>query len=94
METESWQNYLLTAETKLNELTIDQIATCAKIIALELGSYRVKFGDSELESFDKYVSVDQLDDEGQEIFKSGMEALLAVIRQVEIVEAGKEIKKH
>ena len=94
METESWQNYLLTAETKLNELTIDQIATCAKIIALELGSYRVKFGDSELESFDKYVSVDQLDDEGQEIFKSGMEALLAVIRQVELTDANKEIKKH
>ncbi len=47
METESWQNYLLTAETKLNELTTDQVGTCAKIIALELGSYRVKFGDSE-----------------------------------------------
>ena len=46
METESWKNYLLTAETKLNELTTEQVATCAKIIALELGSYRVKFGDS------------------------------------------------
>jgi len=48
METESWKNYLLTAETKLNELTIDQIATCAKIIALELGSYRIEFGDSKV----------------------------------------------
>ena len=46
------------------------------------------------ESFDKYVSVDELDDEGQEIFKSGMEALLAVIRQVEMTDASKEIKKH
>ena len=94
MDTESWQNYLLTAETKLNELTTDQVATCAKIIALELGSYRVKFGDSELESFDKYASVDELDDEGQEIFKSGMEALLAVIKQVEMTEADNKIKKH
>ena len=94
MNAESWQNYLLTAETKLNELTTDQVATCAKIIALELGSYRVKFGDSELESFDKYASVDELDDEGKEIFKSGMEALLAVIKQVEMTEADNKIKKH
>ena len=70
------------------------MATCAKIIALELGSYRVKFGDSELKSFDKFVSVDELDDEGQEIFKSGMEALLAVIKQVEMTEADKKIHKH
>jgi len=45
---ESWQNYLLTAETKLNELTTDQVATCAKIIALELGSYRIECGDSKV----------------------------------------------
>lgn len=94
METESWQNYLLTAENKLNELTPDQVATCAKIIALELGSYRVKFGDSELESFDQYVGVDELDEKGQDIFKARMEALLAVIQQVEMTEADKEIKKH
>lgn len=50
MENEPWQKYLLAAETKPNELTVDQVATCAKIIALELGSYRVKFGDSGMES--------------------------------------------
>ena len=84
MEAESWQNYLLTAENKLNKLTTDQIATCAKIIALELGSYRVKFGDGGMESLEDYITVDQLDEKGQEIFKAGMEALLAVIRQVEV----------
>ena len=94
MNTESWKNYLLTAESKLNELTTDQIATCAKIIALELGSYRVKFGDEEIESLEGYITVDSLDEKGQEIFKAGMEALLAVIRQVELTEAEKEIKKH
>jgi len=35
-----------------------------------------------------------LDEEGQEIFKAGMEALLAMIRQVEIAEGENEIKKH
>ena len=94
METESWQNYLLTAETKLSELTTDQVATCAKIIALELGSYRIKFGDSGMESLEDYIIIDQLDKKGQEIFKAGMEALLAVIKQVEMTEESKEIKKH
>jgi len=94
MKTEDWQNYLLTAETKLNELNVDQVATCAKIIALELGSYLVKFGDSGMESLEDYITVDQLDEKGQEIFKAGMEVLLAVIKQVEITEEGKEIKKH
>jgi len=94
MKTEDWQNYLFTAETKLNELNVDQVATCAKIIALELGSYLVKFGDRGMESLEDYITVDQLDEKGQEIFKAGMEALLAVIKQVEITEEGKEIKKH
>lgn len=40
METESWKNYLYIAETILNELTTDQIATCAKMLALELDKYR------------------------------------------------------
>jgi len=94
METEPWQNYLLTAENKLNELTTDQVATCAKIIAVELGSYIVKYGDSGMESLEDYITVDQLDEKGQEIFNAGMEALLAVIKQVEITEEHKEIKKH
>jgi len=28
-------------ETELNELTTDQVATCAKMLALELGKYRL-----------------------------------------------------
>ena len=94
METEPWQNYLLTAETMLDELTTEQIATCAKVIALELGSYIVKYGDSGMESLEDYITVDQLDEKGQEIFKAGMEALLAVIKQVEMTKENKEIKKH
>lgn len=37
MESESWEQYLYTAKTKLNELTTDQIATCAKIIMTAIG---------------------------------------------------------
>ncbi len=42
METESWEKYLYAAETKLNELKTDQIATCAKMLALELGVYQLE----------------------------------------------------
>jgi len=47
-----------------------------------------------MESLEDYIAVDQLDEKGQEIFKAGMEALLAVIRQVEMTDADKEIQKH
>ena len=94
METESWQNYLLTAETKLNELTADQVATCAKMLALELGKYRLEYGDFPVEVFQQFVELEEMTEETKKIFKMGMEAMLAVIRQVEIAEGDKEIKKH
>lgn len=45
MESESWQNYLFTAETKLNKLTTDQVATCAKLFILDLGKHRLEYGE-------------------------------------------------
>ena len=39
MEIEVWQQYLYTAETKLNELTTDQVVNCANMLALELDKY-------------------------------------------------------
>ena len=94
MSAESWQKYLLTAETKLNELTTDQIATCAKMLALELGKYRLEYGDFPEEVFQQFIELEEMTEETKKIFKMGMEAMLAVIRQVEIAEGDKEIKKH
>ncbi len=94
MKTESWQQYLFTAETKLNELTTDQIATCAKMLALELGKYRLEYGDFPEEVLQQFVDLEEMTEETKKIFKMGMEAMLAVIKQVEITEGDKEIKKH
>ncbi len=94
MKTESWQQYLFTAETKLNELTTDQIATCAKMLALELGKYRLEYGDFPEEVLQQFVDLEEMTEETKKIFKMGMEAMLAVIKQVEIAEGDKEIKKH
>ncbi len=94
MKTESWQQYLFTAETKLNELTTDQIATCAKMLALELGKYRLEYGDFPEEVLQQFVDLEEMTEETKKIFNMGMEAMLAVIKQVEIAEGDKEIKKH
>ena len=55
MENESWQQYLFTAETKLNELTTNQVATCAKMLGLEFGKYRLEYGDFLKEFFQEFV---------------------------------------
>ncbi len=94
MKAESWQQYLFTAETKLNELTADQVATCAKMLALELGKYRLEYGDFPEEVMQQFVELEEMTEKTKKIFKMEMEAMLAVIRQVEIAEGDQEIKKH
>jgi len=42
----------------------------------------------------QFVELEAMTEETKKIFKMDMEAMLAVIRQVEIVESNKEIKKH
>ena len=91
---ESWRQYLFTAEDKLNELTTDQIATTAKILALQLGKYRLEFGDFAEEVYQEFIELEVMTEETKEIFKMGMEVMLSVIKQVEAADENKEIKKH
>ena len=84
---EDWKNYLASAEAALQKLDQDQTATIAKMMALQLGAYRLKYGDGELESFDEFVNVDELSDTGQQIFIKGMESLLSVVREIEISDS-------
>ena len=64
------------------------------MLALELGKYRLEYGDFPEEVFQQFVELEEMTEETKKIFKMGMEAMLAVIRQVEIAEGNKEIKKH
>ena len=91
---ESWRQYLFTAEDKLNELTTDQIATTAKILALQLGKYRLEFGDFAEEVYQEFIELEEMTEEAKEIFKMGMEVMLSVIKQVETADENKDIKKH
>lgn len=82
--TEEWKQHLISAEHALENLSNDQVATVAKMLSLQVGSYRKVHGDHELEKLEAFISVDQLDTEAKEIFVLGMEALLAVVRQIEM----------
>ena len=64
------------------------------MLALELGKYRLEYGDFPEEVFQQFLELDEMTEETKKIFQMGMEAMLAVIRKVEIVEEDKEIKKH
>lgn len=79
-----WKDYLATAEKALQQLDHDQTATVAKILALQVGSYRIRYGNDELEVMGSFVGIDELDDKAKEVFVSGMESLLAVVRQIEM----------
>lgn len=64
------------------------------MLALELGKYRLEYRDFPEEVYQQFVQLDEMTKETKRIFKMRMEAMLAVIRQVEMTEADKEIKKH
>jgi hypothetical protein len=74
----------MSAEYALVNLTTDQVKTVARMLALQLGSYRKAHGDHELEKLEAFVNVDELDSEAKEIFVLGMEELLSVVRQIEM----------
>ena len=85
--TEDWKQHLISAEYALENLITDQVTTIAKMLALQVGSYRKEYGDQELEKLEAFVNVDSLDAEAKEIFVLGMQALLAVARQIEMTGA-------
>ena len=81
---EEWKTYLASAENSLEKLTHDQVSTVAKMLALEIGSYRKQYGDAELEKAEQFVDATDMTDDMKEIFVKGMEALLAVVREIEV----------
>jgi len=65
---EFWKKYLYTAGTKLNELTTDQIATCTKILALELGKHRFEHGDLPDKKYVNFIIMEDISDEAKGVF--------------------------
>jgi hypothetical protein len=81
---EDWRQHLISAEYALDNLTHDQVSTVAKMMALQVGSYIKSHGVDELEALENFVNATELDEEAKEIFVLGMQALLEVVRQIEM----------
>ncbi|NNC68601.1 MAG: hypothetical protein HKN83_11275 [Gammaproteobacteria bacterium] len=84
-----WKNYLATAELASQKLNHDQIATVAKLLGLQIGAYRLRYGDEELEGFEEHIGVDDLSEKGQLVFIKGMESLMSLIGEIDIDSAEK-----
>jgi len=80
---EDWKDYLASAEEALQKLDQDQTATVAKMMALQLGAFRLKYGDGQLEAFEEHVVNDALSEVGQSVFVKGMESLLSVVKEIQ-----------
>ncbi len=87
--TEEWKQHLISAEYALENLTHDQVSSVAKMLALEVGGYRKAHGDTVREQAEQFITVTEMSDEMKETFTLGMEALLAVVRQIEMSGAEK-----
>ncbi len=61
---------------------------------LDLGKHRLEYRDFPEDVMQEFVELEEMTEETKKIFKMGMKAMLAMIRQVEIAEGDKEIKKH
>ena len=59
------------------------------MLALEVGSYRKLYGDTELEKAEQFVGATNLSEDMKVIFVKGMEALLAIVREIEVSGAEK-----
>ena len=87
--TDDWKNYLATAELALQKLNHDQTATVAKLLGLQLGAYRLRYGDEELEGFEEHIGVDDLSEKGRLVIIKGMESLMSLIGEIDIGSAEK-----
>lgn len=60
------------------------------MLALHIGSYCKVHGDHEIEKFEAFMNIEELNEEAKEIFVLGIEAFLIVVRQIEMSGA----KRH
>ncbi len=82
--TNDWRSYLAAAEKALQRLNHDQTATVAKLLGLQLGAYRLRYGDDELERFEEQIENSELSEKGQVVFIKGMESLMSLVDEIDM----------
>lgn len=68
---------------RLETASKDEIAECARLLALNLAHYKLKFGELPLSEQEQMTRADQISPEMADLLASGMLEMLAALEQVQ-----------
>ena len=70
------------ANRLIDSASKEQVAEVARLLALSLAHYQLKFGELPLETFEEMMRAQEIDPETEKILTSGMETLTGVVAMV------------
>ncbi len=72
----------------------DDIANCAKFLAMYIALYRQKFGEISAEEYNRLMDRSKLDDESLAILEEGMDEASAMLKLVLLQKGGNDISRY
>ena len=75
----SFQQYNKLADWLIDEASKEQVAECARLLALNLAHYQGKFGEIPLDATLTILDATELNDEQAALLRDGMEILVGVL---------------
>lgn len=79
---ETFGQYLKLADQLTEKASKEQLAECAKLLALNLTHYKMKYGELPLEETLAMINIDKPNAEQLELMTNGMEMLVGVLGNV------------
>lgn len=78
----TFAQYIKLADTLIEQASKDQVAECARLLALNLAHYKMKYGELPLDETLAMIDADEPNDEQIVMLVSGMENLVGVLGTV------------
>lgn len=79
---ETFGQYLKLADQLTEKTSKEQLAECAKLLALNLAHYKMKYGELPLDETLAMINMDKPNAEQLELMANGMEMLVGVLGNV------------
>jgi hypothetical protein len=87
--------YAVAADELIAKASKDELAEVAKLLALNIGWYRQRYGDVPQEELLAMVRAETLGDDGKRLLLNGMENLVsALVEVMGIGEDGEDVARH
>ena len=74
-----FSTWLRLADHVLEAATKDQLAETARLLALNLAHYQLKYGDLPLENVEELLRTEEIDEETARLISTGMENLVGLL---------------